>query len=87
MENSASVEQLSAIASLNNIIYISNIHKKTEKEELYELLLPYGPVTSLNIIYRGEFAFAFAEFDDMRDAAAAVKDLNQTVYRQRKLKV
>lgn len=72
---------------ISSTIYISNIPKKVDKQLLHRLLEPYGPIISLNIIYRGEFAFAFAEFDDMRDAAIAVKELNQTLYQNRKLKV
>lgn len=47
----------------------------------------YGPLISLNIIQKNDFSFAFAEYDDIRDAAFAVKELNQKFFYGMNLKV
>lgn len=70
-----------------NVVYLSNFPRKLQKKELEELLVQYGPLLSLNIIYKNDFAFAFAEFDDIRDAVFAVKELNQKMFHGMNIKV
>ena len=72
---------------VNNVLFISNIPKKIEESELRTLLQPYGTVLSITIIHKPDFAYAFAEFDDMRDAAHALKDLNHMQFRGMNLTV
>ena len=71
----------------SNILYISNFPKRIEKAELEKILSEYGPLISLNIIQKNEFSFAFAQYDDNRDAAFAVKELNQKIVYGMNLKV
>ena len=60
----------------NNALFISNVPKNIKKKEFEDLLTPYGSLISVNIISRSDFSYAFAEFDDMRDAAHALRKLN-----------
>lgn len=77
----------SAQTIANNVIYISNFPKKLPREVLETALREYGLLLSLNIIYKNDFSFAFAEFDDIRDAAFAVKEMNQKPFHGMNLKV
>lgn len=74
-------------ARINTCVYVSNFPRKTTREELDQLLRTYGSLISLQIIQKPDCTFAFAEFDDIRDAAFAVKQLNQKLYQGMNLKV
>ena len=71
----------------SNVLFISNVSKNIKDKELEDLLTPCGSLISANIIYRSDFAYAFAEFDDMRDAAHALRKLNNFLFKGRRLKV
>jgi RNA recognition motif-containing protein len=47
----------------------------------------FGRVIAINIIPKSDYAFAFVEYDDMRDAVDAQKGLDKSIFRGRKLKV
>ena len=61
---------------VKNILFISNIPRNTQREELARLFSPCGSLICVNVIYKPNYAFAFAEFDDMRDAAFAIRELH-----------
>lgn len=71
----------------SRVLYISNFPKNTEKQLLYDLLIKYGVLTSLNIIQKQDFAFAFAEFEDYQSAVCAIRELSQRFFLGMNLKV
>ena len=73
--------------ALNNILYVSNFQRSTTEEELKKLFGEFGKINSLIKIPKSDFAFGFVEFDDIRDAIDAQRELNRSYFRGRNLNV
>ncbi len=64
-------------------LYVGNLNYKTTDEQLKELFIPYGEVTSVNIIKnRG---FGFVEMATPENASEAKLKLNGTEFEGRRL--
>lgn len=46
----------------NNVLFLSNLPRTITKSELEDLLIPSGPLVSVNVVHKTGYAFAFAEF-------------------------
>jgi len=72
-------------------IYVGNLSYNVTQEELKELFLKYGEVTSVNIIIDRDSGrskgFGFVEMTSDADAQKAIQELNGTSLDNRELKV
>jgi RNA recognition motif-containing protein len=72
-------------------LYFSNLHFTVTTEELMQMLEPYGPIESINIIKdkktKKSRGFAFVNFSDVKKAEQAMQNLNGKVIRERELKI
>ena len=72
-------------------IYVGNLSYSVNEEKLKNLFLPYGSVTTANIItdkYSGQSrGFGFVEMPVDDEAEKAIQALNQTSFDGRNLKV
>ena len=72
-------------------IYVGNLSYSVNEEKLKNLFLPYGTVTTANIItdkYSGQSrGFGFVEMPVDDEAEKAIQALNQTSFDGRNLKV
>ena len=72
-------------------IYVGQLPYSVTKEELQEMFLQYGEVTSINLImdrYSGQSkGFGFVEMPNNSEADQAIKGLNKTMVKGREIKV
>jgi len=72
-------------------IYIGQLPYSVTEEELREMFVTYGEVSSLNLImdrYSGQSkGFGFVEMPDNSEADQAIKGLNKTMFKGREIKV
>ena len=72
-------------------IYVGQLPYSVTEEELREMFLPYGEVTSLNLImdrYSGQSkGFGFVEMPNNSEADQAIKGLNKSMLNGREIKV
>ena len=72
-------------------LYIGNLSYGTTEEEIVELIAPFGTTDSIQLIqdrHTGQSkGFGFIEMNDNREADAAIKGLNETSFKGRKLKL
>jgi len=72
-------------------IYVGQLPYSVTEEELREMFLQYGEVSSLNLImdkYSGQSkGFGFIEMPDNSEADQAIKGLNKTMVKGREIKV
>jgi RNA recognition motif-containing protein len=72
-------------------IYIGQLPYNVTEEELREMFLQYGEVSSLNLImdkYSGQSkGFGFIEMPNNAEADQAIKGLNKTQMKGREIKV
>ena len=72
-------------------LYFSNLHFTVTAEELMQMLEPYAPIESINIIKdkktKKSRGFAFVNFSDTQQAEQAMKNLNGKMIRERELKI
>jgi len=72
-------------------IYVGQLPYSVTQEELREMFLQYGEVSSLNLImdkYSGQSkGFGFIEMPNNSEADQAIKGLNKTMVKGREIKV
>ena len=71
-------------------IFIGNLSFQTTRDQLLELLHEVGAVTSLRMVHdsAGDFrGIAFADFESLEEAYAAIRVLNGRVFLGRELHV
>lgn len=72
-------------------LYIGNLSYSTTEEEIVELMAPFGTADSIQLIkdrHTGQSkGFGFIEMSDNSEADAAIKGLNETNFKGRKLKL
>jgi len=72
-------------------IYVGQLSYNVTEEELREMFLQYGEVSSLNLIrdrYSGQSkGFCFIEMPNNAEADQAIKGLNKSMYKGREIKV
>jgi RNA recognition motif-containing protein len=72
-------------------IYVGNLPYNVTKEELQEIFAEYGEVSNVNMIIdkytEQSKGFAFVEMTRQADAEEAIKALNSSMMKDRKLKV
>ena len=72
-------------------IYVGQLPYSVTEEELREMFLRYGEVSSLNLIrdrYSGQSkGFCFIEMPNNAEADQAIKGLNKSMYKGREIKV
>jgi len=72
-------------------LYIGNLSYSTTEEEIVELLAPFGTADSVQLIkdrHTGQSkGFGFIEMNDNSEADTAIKGLNETNFKGRKLKL
>ena len=72
-------------------LYIGNLSYSTTEEEINQLISGYGTADSIQLIkdrHTGQSkGFGFIEMNDNSEADAAIKGLNETNFKGRKLKV
>ncbi|MGW8288067.1 MAG: RNA recognition motif domain-containing protein [Desulfobulbales bacterium] len=72
-------------------IYVGQLPYSVTEEELREMFLQYGEVSSLNLImdkYSGQSkGFGFIEMPNNSEADQAIKGLNKTMVKGREIKV
>lgn len=72
-------------------IYVGQLPYSVTEEELREMFLRYGEVSSLNLImdrYSGQSkGFGFIEMPNNSEADQAIKGLNKTMVKGREIKV
>lgn len=72
-------------------IYVGQLPYSVTEEELREMFLQYGEVSSLNLImdrYSGQSkGFGFIEMPNNSEADQAIKGLNKTMLKGREIKV
>jgi len=72
-------------------LYIGNLSYSTTEEEITELMAPFGTADSVQLIkdrHTGQSkGFGFIEMNDNSEADAAIKGLNETNFKGRKIKL
>ena len=72
-------------------IYVGQLPYSVTEQELREMFLQYGEVSSLNLImdrYSGQSkGFGFVEMPNNAEADQAIKGLNKTMLKGREIKV
>ena len=72
-------------------LYIGNLSYSTTEEEINQLISEYGTADSIQLIkdrHTGQSkGFGFIEMNDNSEADAAIKGLNTTYFKGRKLKL
>ena len=72
-------------------LYIGNLSYSTTEDEIKELMAPFGTADSIQLIkdrHTGQSkGFGFIEMNDNSEADAAIKGLNETNFKGRKLKL
>ena len=72
-------------------LYIGNLSYSTTEDEIRELMAPFGTADSIQLIkdrHTGQSkGFGFIEMPDNSEADAAIKGLNETNFKGRKLKL
>jgi RNA recognition motif-containing protein len=72
-------------------IYIGQLPNSVTEEELREMFLQYGEISSLNLImdkYTGQSkGFGFIDMPNNGEADQAIKGLNKTMLKGREIKV
>lgn len=72
-------------------LYIGNLSYSTTEEEINQLISEYGTADSIQLIkdrHTGQSkGFGFIEMNDNSEADAAIKGLNETNFKGRKLKI
>ncbi len=72
-------------------LYFSNLHYTVTAEELMQLLEPYAPIESINVIKdkktQKSRGFAFVNFADDQKAEQAMSTLDGKIIRDRVLKI
>ncbi len=72
-------------------LYIGNLSYSTTEQEIEELMTPFGTADSIQLIkdrHTGQSkGFGFIEMSDNSAADAAIKGLNETNFKGRKLKL
>ena len=72
-------------------IYVGQLSYNVTEEELREMFLQYGEVSSLNLIrdrYSGQSkGFCFIEMPNNAEADQAIKGLNKSMYKGREIMV
>jgi RNA recognition motif-containing protein len=72
-------------------LYIGNLSYSTTEEEIVELLSPFGTADSVQLIkdrHTGQSkGFGFVEMNDNSEADAAIKGLNDSNFKGRKIKL
>ena len=72
-------------------LYIGNLSYSTTEEEIDQLISSYGKADSIQLIkdrHTGQSkGFGFIEMNDNSEADAAIKGLNTTYFKGRKLKL
>jgi len=54
-------------------IYVGNLRSEITERQLEDVFSPYGEIRSVALKQQGGMYFAFVEFEDSRDAQAAIK--------------
>lgn len=79
------------LESVSMKIYVGNLPYSTTEDDLKNLFAPYGKVAGINVItdkFSGESkGFAFVEMQDNSEADQAIKALNESPLKGRKIKV
>ena len=72
-------------------LYIGNLSYSTTEDEISQLISEYGTANDIKLIkdrHTGQSkGFGFIEMNDNSEADAAIKGLNETFFKGRKLKV
>lgn len=72
-------------------LFIGNLSYSTTEDEIVELMAPFGTTQSVQLIkdrHTGQSkGFGFIEMNDNSEADAAIKGLNETNFKGRKLKL
>jgi RNA recognition motif-containing protein len=72
-------------------IYVGNLSYSVTSEELHEVFAEYGEVASAEVVqdkFSGQSkGFGFVDIPDNADADRAIKELNDQVYKGRKMTV
>lgn len=72
-------------------LYIGNLSYSTTEDEIVELMAPFGTTDSIQLIkdrHTGQSkGFGFIEMSNNSEADAAIKGLNETNFKGRKLKL
>lgn len=72
-------------------LYIGNLSYSTTEEEIGQLIAQYGTADSIELIkdrHTGQSkGFGFIEMNNNSEADAAIKGLNETNFKGRKLKI
>ena len=80
ISSSEPVYSASSISSpLSHVIKITCLPKTVTKEDLYQLLRPYGEVIGPLTIFESKNRYALANFSSLSDAQSAVANLNNFV--------
>ena len=68
-----------------NKLYVGNLDYKTEKQEIYDLFVPFGKIKL--IVFVGKKGFCFVEYFNKEDADKAKEALTDTALRDRGLHI
>ncbi|XP_065071101.1 serine/arginine-rich splicing factor 10-like [Rhopilema esculentum] len=75
----------------NTSLFVRNIHNDTRAEDMRKLFGRYGPISDvyipLDYYHRKPRGFAYVQFDDVRDAEDALRDLDGTILFGRELEM
>ena len=66
-------------------LFVGNLDYAVTKEDLEKLFSSYGEIRELNVI--GGKGFAFIEMSNQSEAEAAKKELNETFFKGRNIRV
>ena len=71
----------------SNVVYVGNLPTDVRKRDIGQLFYKFGKITFIDLKIKCGWAFAFMEFEELRDAEDAVHARHGYDYRGYQLKV